>query len=103
MSGAAFARIRVYLSSAVLSLALFPTATSAQNASGHFEVYCDGVGFFLGKIDGAPVPGRLLLFLYTGFPGILTCQRVTGKMLMFIAMDVLPMENAKSSPAEKFG
>jgi hypothetical protein len=51
-------------------LAAFPTATSAQNATGRFEVYCDGFGFFLGKVDGAPAPGKLLLFLYTGFPGI---------------------------------
>jgi len=68
MSVPGFARIRVYLSTAVLLLAAFPMATPAQDASGHFEVYCDGVGFFLAKVDGAPAPGKLLLFLYTGFP-----------------------------------
>jgi hypothetical protein len=65
-----FARIRVCLSTAVLLLAVFPTATSAQNPIGHFEVYCDGVGFFLPKVDGAPALREVLLFLYTGFPGI---------------------------------
>lgn len=35
---------------------------------GHFEVYCDWVGIFLTKIDGAPAPGRLVLFSYLGFP-----------------------------------
>jgi hypothetical protein len=70
MSVPQFARIRVCLSTAVLLLAVFQTAKSAQNASGHFEVYCDGFGFFLEKVDGAPVPGKVLLFLYTGFPGV---------------------------------
>jgi hypothetical protein len=46
---------------------LLPLA-SAASASGHFEVYCDGIGIFLSKIDGAPVPGKLLLFSAVGFP-----------------------------------
>lgn len=62
-------RIALCLSATALLLVVVPTATSAQNATGHFEVYCDGVGFFLAKIDGAPGPRKLLLFLYTGFPG----------------------------------
>jgi hypothetical protein len=65
-----FARIRLGLIAAVLLLAVIPTARSAQLATGHFEVYCDGVGFFLSKVDGAPAPGKFLLFLYTDFPGI---------------------------------
>jgi hypothetical protein len=43
---------------------------AAQSATGHFEVYCDGVGFFLEKVDSAPPPRKLLLFLRTSFPGI---------------------------------
>jgi hypothetical protein len=35
---------------------------SVATATGHFEVYCDGVGIFLAKIDGAPAPGKLVLF-----------------------------------------
>lgn len=31
-------------------------------------MYCDGVGIFLSKIDGAPVPGKLISFSYLGFP-----------------------------------
>jgi hypothetical protein len=50
-------------------LAAITTPTSAQNATGYWEGYCDGFGFFLAKVDGAPAPGKLLLFLYTDFPG----------------------------------
>jgi hypothetical protein len=70
MRASQFSRIPVCLGTAVLSLVVVPTATSSQDATGHFEVYCDGVGFFLAKVDGAPAPRKLLLFLYTGFPGI---------------------------------
>jgi hypothetical protein len=31
-------------------------------------VYCDGVGIFLAKIDGAPAPQKLVLFSYVDFP-----------------------------------
>jgi hypothetical protein len=51
-----------------LLLAALPGASSIATASGQFEVYCDGVGIFLSKIDGAPAPGRLVLFSYAGFP-----------------------------------
>jgi hypothetical protein len=40
---------------------VIPVAASTPTASGHFEVYCDGVGLFLAKIDGAP-SGKLVLF-----------------------------------------
>jgi hypothetical protein len=73
------ARIWICLSAAVPLLAFFPTASSGQNATGHFEVYCDGVGFFLAKVDGAPAPGKLFLFLYTGFPGIPYVPKETWK------------------------
>jgi hypothetical protein len=41
-----------------------PSLSTAAMATptGHFEVYCDGVGIFLAKIDGAPSPGKLVLF-----------------------------------------
>ena len=42
---------------------------SGGNATGRFEVYCDGVGFFLAKIADAPAPGRLVLFSYLIFGG----------------------------------
>jgi hypothetical protein len=41
---------------------------AASTATGHFEVYCDGVGIFLAKIDGAPAPGKLVLFYRVDFP-----------------------------------
>jgi hypothetical protein len=65
-----FARFRVYLSAFLLLIAVFPIAAPAQNSTGRFEVYCNGVGIFLAKVDGAPAPRKVLLFLYTGFPGI---------------------------------
>src|ERR1039458_5355143 len=39
-----------------------PTLASASSATGHFEVYCDGVGLFLTKIEGAPASRKLVLF-----------------------------------------
>jgi len=68
MSVSWFARICIFLSTVILFLAVFPTASSTHIAIGRFEVYCDGVGFFLAKIDGAPAPGELVLFLYLDFP-----------------------------------
>jgi hypothetical protein len=68
MSVLQFARICFCLSAVVLLPAVFPSASSTHNATGRFEVCCDGAGFFPVKVDGAPVPGKLFLFLYTGFP-----------------------------------
>jgi len=45
---------------------LSPASVTAS--TGHFEVYCDGVGIFLAKIDGAPAPGKLVLFSPVSFP-----------------------------------
>jgi hypothetical protein len=42
-------------------------------------MYCDGIGFFLAKVDGAPAPGKLFLLLYTGFPGIPAIPKETWK------------------------
>ena len=40
-----------------------PAAPTAR-----FEVYCDGLGIFLSNVDGAPAPGKLVLFSYVDFP-----------------------------------
>jgi len=58
------------LGSAVLLLLAAVNGQSSEGATGRFEVYCDGVGLFLTKVDGAPAPRKLLLFMYTGFPGV---------------------------------
>jgi hypothetical protein len=58
------------LSTAVLLLVVVANSHSSEDATGRFEVYCDGVGFLLAKVDGAPAPGKLLLFLYAGFPSV---------------------------------
>lgn len=51
-----------FLSVIVLFLSPLPTLASARTATGHFEVYCDSVGLFLAKIEGAPPSRKLLLF-----------------------------------------
>jgi len=59
----------ICLSAAALLLAVFPTVSSTQGATGTFEVYCDSFGFFLANIDAAPAPKEFFLFLYRNFPG----------------------------------
>ncbi len=63
-------QLTVRLASVVLLLLAAVNGQSSDGASGRFEVYCDGVGLFLTKVDGAPAPRKLLLFMYTGFPGV---------------------------------
>lgn len=41
---------------------------SAFAAEGRFDVYCDGVGISLEKIQGLPASRKLVLFSYLGFP-----------------------------------
>ena len=54
-------------------------AAPVRDATGHYEIYCDGVGFFLGDIEGAPAPRKLLLFSYLGFPGGTFAGRYIGE------------------------
>jgi hypothetical protein len=60
-----------YVFVGLIALLVSPSLTPASvpRASGHFEEYCDGVGIFLVKVDGAPVSGKLVFFSYLGFPG----------------------------------
>ncbi len=58
------------LRSAVLLTLVVAGVTSARDAAGRFEVYCDGVGFFMTKVDRAPQPRKLFVFLYTDIPGV---------------------------------
>jgi len=51
--------------SLVLAMSL-PAMASSPKATGHFEVYCDGIGLFLAKLDAVPAPGRLVLFARLG-------------------------------------
>ena len=57
-----FATAYVFLNLIMLFVPLLLPLALVATASGHFEVYCDGVGIFLAKIDGAPAPGKLVLF-----------------------------------------
>ncbi|HEU5413562.1 MAG TPA: hypothetical protein VFW31_07385 [Candidatus Angelobacter sp.] len=61
-------RSRTYLLLSVLMLFISPLVSPQSVATGHFEVYCDGVGIFLARIDGVPAPGKLVLFSVVGFP-----------------------------------
>ena len=63
-------RMGACLSAAALLLVIVGSGHPRESATGTFEVYCDAVGVFLAKVDGAPAPRKLLLFLYTGFPGV---------------------------------
>lgn len=60
----------VYASVVLILLFVAPllAPASAPAATGHFEVYCDGLGIFLAKIDGAPASGKLVLFSRVNFP-----------------------------------
>ncbi len=77
--------------SALLTLVLLfvlPVYSSTPVATGHFEVYCDGVGIFLAKINGAAAPGKLVLFFEVGFPpgtdeGLFMGQRQWSTVYVF--------------------
>jgi hypothetical protein len=58
----------IFPSLIVLLLHALPLAASVSPATGDFEVYCDGIGIFLAKIDGTPAPGKLVLFSRISFP-----------------------------------
>ena len=68
LSKTGFTTSYVFFSLIVLFVAPLFAQASSPTATGHFEVYCDGVGIFLGKIDGAPPSGKLILFLSVDFP-----------------------------------
>ena len=66
LSRTGFATGRVVLGLIVIFVPPLPVLASAHTATGHFELYCDGVGLFLAKIEGAP---KLVLFSRLGYPG----------------------------------
>ena len=69
LSRTGFAIESIFLTLIVIFVPPLPTLASARTATGHFELYCDGVGLFLAKIDSAPNPRKLVLFSLLGFPG----------------------------------
>jgi len=60
--------MKIYLSLIAFFLQVLGLPAFASDAVGRFEVYCDGVGIFLANIEGAPAPGKLVLFSYVSFP-----------------------------------
>src|SRR5580692_3971438 len=87
-----FAAAYVFLGISMLFVPL-PLA-SVATATGHFEVYCDGVGIFLAKIDGAPVTGKLVLFLPLSFPpgtlGGVFSNRGSGPIFIPLGVECVP-------------
>jgi len=69
LGGIGFAASYVLLGLIMLFVPPLLTPASVPRATGHFEEYCDGVGIFLAKVDGAPASGKLVFFSYMGFPG----------------------------------
>jgi len=61
-------RILGHIFLSLVALFLPALLLSASPPTSHFEVYCDGVGIFLAKIDGAPALGKLVLFSHMSFP-----------------------------------
>src|SRR5215475_8156687 len=64
-----FAAAYVFFGLIMLFVPPLLTPASVPRGTGHFEEYCDGVGIFLAKVDGAPASGKLVFFSYMGFPG----------------------------------
>jgi hypothetical protein len=61
-------RAYVFLSLVMFMVTPLLSPASVGTPTGHFEVYCDGLGIFLSKIDGAPASGKLVLFSRMSFP-----------------------------------
>jgi hypothetical protein len=71
---------RIFLSFMALLAGALSVSTFGATSTGRFEVYCDGVGFFLSNIPGAPAPGRLVLFSWASSPpGSLVGIYLSGK------------------------
>ena len=60
--------LRIYVFAGLILLSVQPPLAPGPPSSGHFEVYCDGVGIFLNQIDSAPAPEKLVLFSQVAFP-----------------------------------
>ena len=65
-------RLGVALISLILLVTLLKPAmlsrASTVAATGHFEVYCDGIAVYLAKINDAPAKRKLVLFSLVNFP-----------------------------------
>lgn len=69
LSRIGFAKASVFLSLIMLLLSPWLALAAVPAATGHFEVYCDGVGIFLARIEGAPASGKLVLISQEGTIG----------------------------------
>ena len=58
----------------LLMLQIFSFPTSAADAIGHFERYCDGAWFYLSNVDGLPASNKLVLFFRVAPPGLALTQ-----------------------------
>jgi hypothetical protein len=98
-------RIGYGLLSLIVPLVLLsPTLASAPAASGHFEVYCDGVGLFLNKIEGVPASGKLVFFSRLGHTfGDEYVGQGSGRTDMCFVMGASPMASARASLMAGYG
>jgi hypothetical protein len=102
-----FAAAYVFLGLIGLFVAPLLTPASVPRATGHFEEYCDGVGFFLAKVDGAPASGKLVFFSYMGFPGARSAANISdrgnGPTYLSLLMGASPMASARASLMAEYG
>ena len=65
-----FRKLRICVSLLLIGVAVPGNLSllSADSPSGRFERYCDGVWFFLTKIDGLPASEKVTLFFRMPFP-----------------------------------
>jgi len=82
-----------------------PLLTPASpTATGHFEEYCDGVGIFLAKVDGAPASEKLVFFSYMGLSGWhVGGERGRGPTYLSLLMGASPMASARASLMTEYG
>jgi hypothetical protein len=104
LSRMGFATAYVFLSLIVLFVPPLLPLASAATATGHFEVYCDGVGLFLAKIDGVPASEKLVCFPDSGkHSEASTSDRGSGPTYTSFGMGVSPTASARASPMAEYG
>lgn len=97
----------VFLSLIMLFVPPLLPLASVATARAHFEMYCDGVGIFLAKIDGAPAPKKFVLFSPMSFPPDTFKGRSfgqgSGPPFMSFVMGASPTASARALPTAEYG
>jgi len=102
-----FAAAYVFLGLIALFVPPLLTPASVPRATGHFEEYCDGIGIFLAKIDGAPASGKLVFFRTWVFRGAHSGASISdkgnGPTYLSLVTGAFPMVSARASPMAEYG